>query len=176
MRSRGTIILVCAYFGPGPNTAVLSGFGYWIIGYALPPVGIGQTGLFPVRVLKPRIRSMEDSKRKAIISFVLALIASVLSLLVPLYMQETRLQRFLEPSTFKVMHETVLGVNGPMVLYLVAVPVIVAGAPILLSFRAVRMISAILLTSCVVVGAASIGMFYIPSAVAMFGAVRKKPA
>ena len=38
-------------FGPGPNAAVLSGFGYWVIGYALPTVGIGQTGLFPVRLL-----------------------------------------------------------------------------------------------------------------------------
>ena len=38
-------------FGPGPKTAVLSGFGYWVVGYALPTVGIGQTGLFPVRLL-----------------------------------------------------------------------------------------------------------------------------
>ena len=38
-------------FGPGPRTAVLSGLGYWVIGYALPAVGIGQTGLFPVRLL-----------------------------------------------------------------------------------------------------------------------------
>jgi hypothetical protein len=38
-------------FGPGPKTAALSGIGYWVIGYALPAVGIGQTGIFPVRLL-----------------------------------------------------------------------------------------------------------------------------
>jgi hypothetical protein len=38
-------------FGPGPKTAVLAAFAYWVIGYALPAVGIGQTGLFPVRLL-----------------------------------------------------------------------------------------------------------------------------
>jgi hypothetical protein len=38
-------------FGPGPKTAALSGLGYWVIGCALPAVGIGQTGLFPVRLL-----------------------------------------------------------------------------------------------------------------------------
>jgi hypothetical protein len=38
-------------FGAGPSTAVLSGLGFWVIGYALPTVGIGQTGLFPARLL-----------------------------------------------------------------------------------------------------------------------------
>jgi hypothetical protein len=38
-------------FGSGPKTAILSGLGYWVIGYALPAVGIGQTGLFPVPLL-----------------------------------------------------------------------------------------------------------------------------
>jgi hypothetical protein len=38
-------------FGPGPKTAVLAALGYWVIGYALPAVGIGQTGLFSVRLL-----------------------------------------------------------------------------------------------------------------------------
>lgn len=38
-------------FGPGPKTAALAGLGYWVIGCALPAVGIGQTGLFPVRLL-----------------------------------------------------------------------------------------------------------------------------
>lgn len=37
--------------GAGPKTAVVAGLGYWVMGYALPAVGIGQTGLFPVRLL-----------------------------------------------------------------------------------------------------------------------------
>jgi hypothetical protein len=38
-------------FGPGPKSAALTGLAYWVIGYALPAVGIGQTGLFPVRLI-----------------------------------------------------------------------------------------------------------------------------
>jgi hypothetical protein len=39
---------LCPRYGPGPKTAALAALGYWVIGYALPAVGIGQTGLFPV--------------------------------------------------------------------------------------------------------------------------------
>ena len=38
-------------FGPGPRTAVLAGFAYWVIGYALPDIGIIQTGVFPIRLI-----------------------------------------------------------------------------------------------------------------------------
>ena len=38
-------------FGPGPKSAILAGFVYWIIGYALPAMGIAQTGVFPVSLL-----------------------------------------------------------------------------------------------------------------------------
>jgi len=38
-------------FGPGPRTAVATGFAYWIIGCALPDIGIAQTGVFPLRLL-----------------------------------------------------------------------------------------------------------------------------
>jgi hypothetical protein len=38
-------------FGAGLKTAVVAGLAYWVMGYALPAVGIGQTGLFPVRLL-----------------------------------------------------------------------------------------------------------------------------
>ena len=38
-------------FGAGPKTAVLAALAYWVIGYALPATGIGQTGLFPVRLM-----------------------------------------------------------------------------------------------------------------------------
>ncbi|HVH87021.1 MAG TPA: hypothetical protein VM912_09865 [Terriglobales bacterium] len=38
-------------FGPGPRTAVTAGLAYWIIGYALPAMGIAQTGVFPAGLL-----------------------------------------------------------------------------------------------------------------------------
>ncbi len=38
-------------FGPGPKTAALTGFGYWIIGYLLPNFGLLAMGLFPRRLL-----------------------------------------------------------------------------------------------------------------------------
>lgn len=38
-------------FGPGPKTATLTGFGYWVIGYLLPDFGLLVMGLFPRRLL-----------------------------------------------------------------------------------------------------------------------------
>jgi hypothetical protein len=38
-------------FGPGPGTAALTGFGYWLIGYVLPNFGLLAMGLFPRRLL-----------------------------------------------------------------------------------------------------------------------------
>jgi len=38
-------------FGAGPKTATLTGFAYWVVGYALPTLGQLQLGLFPRRLL-----------------------------------------------------------------------------------------------------------------------------
>jgi hypothetical protein len=38
-------------FGPGPKTAAITGFCYWIFAYALPNFGSGAMGLFPTRLL-----------------------------------------------------------------------------------------------------------------------------
>jgi hypothetical protein len=38
-------------FGPGPKTAAITGFGYWVFGYALPNFGYSAMGLFPTRLL-----------------------------------------------------------------------------------------------------------------------------
>jgi hypothetical protein len=112
---------------------------------------------------------------KATIAFLLAVLASVLSLTLPLYRGQTSFQRSGEPSTHQVRHETLLSVDGPLIFYILAMPVIIAGAPILLRFRAVRIISAILLLGGVVIGAASIGFFYLPSAIMMVMAASEKP-
>ena len=38
-------------FGAGPKTAALTGFAYWVVGYALPILGQMPLGLFPRRLL-----------------------------------------------------------------------------------------------------------------------------
>jgi hypothetical protein len=53
--------------------------------------------------------------------------------------------------------------------------VIIAGVPLLLRCRTARIISALALTGCVLIGAASIGLFYLPSAIAMILAASKRP-
>ena len=113
--------------------------------------------------------------RKATVSFLLAAFGSVLSLTLPLYRAQMTLQRSGEPSTLQVRHETLPNVNGPSVYYRLAIPVIIAGLPFLLRFCAVRIICAALLTGWVVIGAASIGIFYVPSAIAMVLAASEKP-
>jgi hypothetical protein len=62
---------------------------------------------------------------------------------------------------------TLAEVNGGKIYPLLAIPVFVAGLPLLFRLRAVRIFSAVLLFGFVLIGAASIGLFYIPSAIAM---------
>ena len=38
-------------FGPGPKTAVLSGLGFWIIGYAFPNLSLAALQQYPLRLL-----------------------------------------------------------------------------------------------------------------------------
>jgi hypothetical protein len=114
--------------------------------------------------------------RKATISFLLAVLASVLSLTLPMYNGQTSLRRSGEAGTVEARHETLSGVNGPVVRYVLAIPVLIAGVPILLRFRAIRTISAVLLAGWVVIGAASIGLFYLPSAITMIVAASENPA
>jgi hypothetical protein len=113
--------------------------------------------------------------RKVTVSFLLAVLASVLGLALPLYREQTRLQRPGEPNSPQIQHVTLTSVNGPLIYYILAMPVFFAGVPISLRFRAVRIISAVLLTGCVFIGAASIGFFYLPSAITMILAASEKP-
>jgi uncharacterized membrane protein len=64
-------------------------------------------------------------------------------------------------------HETLAGVNGPRVYVVLAIPVIMASLPLLVRSKAARLLSALLLTGFVVVGLASVGLFYVPSAISM---------
>jgi hypothetical protein len=115
--------------------------------------------------------------RRVLISFSLAVLASISSLVMPAYSGMTRLEvpasREVSPSPQNetlvdpARNATLVEVHGPRTYLFLAIPVAVAGLPLLLQFRAVRILSAALITGWVVVSAASIGLFYIPSAVVM---------
>ncbi len=118
----------------------------------------------------------ENSMRKGLISFLLAVLGSVSSLVVPAYtavtVRKTAVRR--EPALsaeaetpVRVVHLTLAQVNGRRTYFLSAIPVVVAGLPLLFRFRAIRLLAAALLTFWVVIGAASIGLFYLPSAIMM---------
>lgn len=120
--------------------------------------------------------SLQFTTRKVLIAFSLALLASVASLVVPAYTGITRLQAPVnreasfppqnEPAQ-PLWHTTLTEGNGAGTYFLLAIPVAISGLPLLLRLRAVRIVSAVLITSWAVVGAASVGLFYIPSAVMM---------
>jgi hypothetical protein len=67
--------------------------------------------------------------------------------------------------------------NGAWIFVVVSVPVLVALVPILVRHRRARIFSAVLLWIGCVVGAFSVGMFFVPAAVAMtLAATRIDPA
>lgn len=115
--------------------------------------------------------------RKVLISFLLAVLASVSSLVAPAYTgitvreipdnRESSSLPQTETPVHPVRHATLAEVNGPGTYFLLVIPVAVAGLPLLLRSRAVRILSAALITGWVLIAATSIGLFYIPSAVMM---------
>jgi hypothetical protein len=119
--------------------------------------------------------------RAVVVSFALALGASVALLFVP---SGTEVSACLAPATgasasaptpacrTSVSHPSLLDVEGPRVLVPLAIPVAVAGLALGLRrsriSRAAAIAAGCLLFAFVVLGAFSIGVFYMPSAVAMF--------
>jgi hypothetical protein len=124
--------------------------------------------------------------RKVLISFFLAVLASVWGLVAPAYtgttVRETPVSREsssppqAETPVHPAHRTTLAEVNGHGTYLLLAIPVIVAGMPLLFRSRAVRILSAVLLMGWVVIGVASIGLFYIPSAVMMVWSALGKSA
>jgi hypothetical protein len=124
--------------------------------------------------------------RKVLISFLLAVLASVSSLVAPAYtglsVREIPVNREFssppqtETPVHPARHATLAEVNGPGTYFLLTIPVAVAGLSLLVRSRAVRILSAVLITGWVVIGATSIGLFYVPSAVMMVWSARGKSA
>jgi hypothetical protein len=129
---------------------------------------------------------LQFTMRKVLISFLLAVLASASSLVAPAYTGLTVREipvngEFSSPPQTEtpvhpVRHATLAEVNGPGTYFLLTIPVAVAGLPLLLRSRAVRILSAVLITGWVLIASASIGLFYVPSAVMMVWSAHGKSA
>lgn len=62
---------------------------------------------------------------------------------------------------------TLLEINGEWAIVPVLLPVVVALVPAMFPHRVIRIIAAVLLVAFAAIGAFSIGLFYVPAAVAM---------
>jgi hypothetical protein len=131
---------------------------------------------------------LQVNTRKVLISFSLAVLASVSGLVAPAYTgmtaREVPINResSFPPKTETLLHlhpmrhATLADINGPGAYFLFVIPVAFAGLPLLFRRGPIRMLSAVLITGWVVVGAASVGLFYIPSAVMMIWSALGKSA
>jgi hypothetical protein len=128
----------------------------------------------------------QSTIRKVFISFFLAVLASIWGLVAPAYTgttvreipvnRESSSTPQTETSVLPVQHLRLAEVDGPRAYFLLAIPVIIAGMPLLLRSRTVRVLSAVLLLCWVVIGVSSIGLFYGPSAAMMLWSALEKAA
>ena len=111
------------------------------------------------------------SRRWALLSSALATLASGAWLVVPSYSGVEAVATTAGTETGRAFSATLLDVNGPRVLPLLAFPIAVgllALVPLPRSLRFPVLVTAsVLLSGFVVFGAFSIGLFYVPAAVAM---------
>ena len=115
--------------------------------------------------------------RKAKISFALTIMTSAVFLFVPVYTSSVKqwpVSPDSKPRGSYFRHGTLASVNGPRAHVMLGIPVMLASLPLLLRSRAVRVVAALLLTGWVVIAAASVGLFYIPSAIMMILAASAK--
>jgi hypothetical protein len=110
------------------------------------------------------------------LSFALALAAMAALLVIPFYDGVTASSAVSggEARPAVARPATLVEVNGPWVVWLLAAPVLVAGAPLALggtgAWRPACVVAALLLVGLSALGAFSIGLYYLPSALAMAAA------
>lgn len=111
-----------------------------------------------------------------VVAFVLALISSLLLLVIPLY-NSVGSSAVTDGSgnapsiTTKVSQTTLLEENGPGVLVILGAPVLVTLLPLLVRRerrRSLLFVAAGLLTALCILTGFSIGLFFVPTAVAMW--------
>lgn len=104
------------------------------------------------------------------LAFSLAIAASLILLLVPMYTEV----RLVAGGPKQASQSTLLGTVGPFILVLLLIPVALTGLPILLRGRARKIASVVTagaLAGFIVVGSASIGWFYVPALTAAVAAL-----
>ncbi len=119
------------------------------------------------------------------LSLVLALLASGVLLVVPPYTGVSASEAFtpggaVVQRTNEIRRATLVEVNGPRVLRVLAVPVVLAALPLAANWTrlrtAARALAALLLTGFALVTGFSIGLFYLPTAGAMVAAALRGDA
>jgi hypothetical protein len=107
--------------------------------------------------------------RLTAISFALAMAAAIFLLAGPVYSTATLRQG--SGAVGPVYSTaTLLQVNGARAVRPVVFPVLVALMPLLFRKQAVRVIATVLMGGFVIIGGFSIGLFYLPAAIAMLAA------
>lgn len=112
-------------------------------------------------------------KRLTNVSFFMTLGVSCLLLVVPTYMRQTETNSV--SGAVSVTHATLLQVNGPRVLIVLVIPVLITLIPMLARNRGVRIAAAVVLASLALITVFSIGLFYLPSAGTLIAASVLKP-
>ncbi|MGZ8571636.1 MAG: hypothetical protein ACXWW5_05360 [Actinomycetota bacterium] len=106
---------------------------------------------------------MTRSKRFAVAAFIAAVLGASIAAFAPLASGCTETAEGVR----RCRSESVFDDDGARVLVVVIIPIVLALVPVLLRRRWVRVVSAVLLWACCVVGLLSIGIFFVPAAVLM---------
>jgi hypothetical protein len=122
-----------------------------------------------------RWRRIDTGRRWALASLLLAVVVSAGFLVVPVHESGCMDDAFAGDGscTSGNTRTTLLEEEGSRILWIAAVPVVLAAVGALLRWHVARLFVAVALGAFVVLGAFSIGGSYIPSAVAMAIAARK---
>lgn len=110
-----------------------------------------------------------------IVTFAVALATAAVLTVVPAYSGESCATTAGGTAVCTSSSETLVEHEGATVLLVLLVPAAIAALGVARPTRMVLQGLAIALTVCVVLGAASIGMFYVPTAVAAFVAALRSP-
>lgn len=111
-----------------------------------------------------------------IVTFAVALATAVVLTVIPSYSGESCSTSDVGQVVCEQSNETLVEHEGTSVVFVLLVPAAIAALGVVRPSRMVLQGIAIALTVCVVLGAASIGIFYVPTVVAAFVAALRSPS